>query len=335
MSLDQPCDGEYRCRTPIFGMRLPQHGRVVLSSNVVLASLTAEEAKRVHGALGLDEYDDLPAHRVEVLIDNVGQPPEEAYDTGAALIYQALALLAVSTGAVPEWPEPVVDVYLKSPGEWRWQSNVGNEWFAYPPPKHSGGASPYKMPQPAAALLPAMRGDCYWLDEASLERWRQTIDHFPDQSQEHQLHLAVRYLYEALQSLASDAVTSFLHASIAYEALLGDARAELSLRLALRGCHLLGYQADDRDRLFRQLRTAYDSRSKLVHEGIVPPVDQLLGLLGFLLNAVPSLARLITIAGGRKSALRLLDACPIDRGQEIQTLSEPGWWHRRSPQARV
>jgi hypothetical protein len=60
--------------------------------------------------------------------------------------------------------------------------------------------------------------------------------------------------------------------AIALEALLlkGDEQQELSYRLALRGSALLGENPDARLEIFSRLRTAYSTRSNIVHGGSPP-----------------------------------------------------------------
>lgn len=330
ISLSNPTDGDYRCRTPLYFLECPLEGRLELIEGLVLARLSAAEADRVHAAL-CQEHIIKPRFRLEASVVNTGQSDMQAYDTGAAVLYWATTLLAVATTALPEWPEPVVDKYIAEAGSWCYQNNVGEAWFQYPAPKHSGGCRPQVVCCSHGDIRGIFRsirgGECYVLDALALERWKQMVASFPAPSDERQLYFAATYLYRALTLLADDAVAAFLQASIALEALLGDAGSELALRLALRGSHLIGADGESRDLWFSRLRTAYSDRSKLVHGGSVPRTSSLLDLINFLLDAVPAFARLIILEGSRKKALAALDRCCIQRVETVTDLAAPGWWH--------
>ena len=328
IKLDEPSDGDFRTRTPLYYFDCPASGRLQIHEGLVLARLTPAESCRVHQAL-CREYEPKPRFRLEAAVPNNGQTAEQAYDQGAAALYRAIALLAVSAKVLPEWPEPVVDQYDGREGHWCWQSNVGESWLDYPPPKHTGGYPPgatWKSPQQIRNLLSAPQGDCYFIDESDLDRWNKMVQCFPSATSERQLHLAAAYCYDALVQAPHDGVTAFLHASIALEALLGDGNPELGYRLALRGSHLAGTDGNEREQLFQQLRQSYSDRSKLVHEGRVPSVDSLVHLMGFLMLAVPLFAQLVTSMQGRKAALKALDHCAIQRVNEVDALQGPGWW---------
>lgn len=76
-----------------------------------------------------------------------------------------------------------------------------------------------------------------------------------------QLELALR-LYSREEGDEMDVV----NALTAFEALLSnDSKAELSYRLSLRVAHLLGNDAEERKRIFKDMKEFYDLRSSLVH----------------------------------------------------------------------
>jgi hypothetical protein len=76
-----------------------------------------------------------------------------------------------------------------------------------------------------------------------------------------QLELALR-LYSRDEGDEMDVV----NALTAFEALLAnDSNAELSYRLSLRVAHLLGNDAEERKRIFKDMKEFYDLRSSLVH----------------------------------------------------------------------
>ncbi|WP_191558763.1 HEPN domain-containing protein [Brevundimonas aurantiaca] len=81
------------------------------------------------------------------------------------------------------------------------------------------------------------------------------------------LDLALRRLRSAYGRV--DEEDQLLDLSIAFEALLGDDKNELSFRYGLRGALLLGSGPEERRRIRTAIKTMYALRSKIVHGGTV------------------------------------------------------------------
>lgn len=84
----------------------------------------------------------------------------------------------------------------------------------------------------------------------------------------------VRVLRRYNQSLLDkDPVDACINLAIAYESLLigtgGDGKTEISYKIASRAAWLSGVSVEHRQRIFNNLRTLYDYRSKAAHQGIL------------------------------------------------------------------
>jgi hypothetical protein len=102
-----------------------------------------------------------------------------------------------------------------------------------------------------------------------------------------------------------------IDSAIALEAiLLRGADGEFSYRQAIRGAHLLGGSAYERQETFKFLRKAYDRRSTIVHgakDPKTPPTDQILSLMRRIIRAFVD----ATIVMSHEDLIASLDASAV------------------------
>src|SRR5205807_310304 len=100
----------------------------------------------------------------------------------------------------------------------------------------------------------------------------------------------------------------------------------LSYRLCLRATMLVA-RGSAASSVFRRLRVLYARRSRLVHKGDSADFESVTHLQQYLMCAVPSMARLSSLAGGYTSAIQLLDGAAFARDPVLEELFDfAGWW---------
>jgi hypothetical protein len=85
----------------------------------------------------------------------------------------------------------------------------------------------------------------------------------------HSLRFALNRYRSAMYEQQDPAATA-VDIGIAWEALLlcgEESKSEIALRVALRGTHLIGGDGATREQTFAVLKRAYDTRSRIVHDG--------------------------------------------------------------------